>query len=268
MRRVLAIALAAFAALAAPAAAAPPGTLTPGQLTVGLNMPSEGFQVGVVNGPTVIYARGFEIDLANELGKRLGLARTGFVQNEFPALLAPGPKPWDLALAEVTITAARGANVDFSVPYMRVDQGIMVSQYLRSRPGGIADLRGLRLCAQSATTGADVIAKRVKPSRAPRLFADTSSMLLNLGLGRCDAVVYDLPALATLKARAPRRYGDVVGLIRTGERYGAVLPKGSALTGPVNAALTAMRGDGTIARLQRPWLELNLSSVKVFSTRS
>ncbi len=108
----------------------------------------------------------------------------------------------------------------------------------------------------------------VRPTRAPRLFDDTSSMLLNLGLGRCDAVVYDLPALATMKARAPRRYGDVAGLIRTGERYGAVLPKGSALTGPVNAALTAMRRDGTIARLQRPWLELNLSSVKVFSTRS
>ena len=231
-------------------------------------MPSEGFQVGVVNGPAVIYARGFEIDLANELARRLELPKAGFLQNEFPVLLAPGPKPWDLALAEVTITAARGANVDFSVPYMRVDQGIMVSQYLRAEPGSVADLRRLRLCAQSATTGADVIAKRVRPTRAPRLFGDTSSMLLNLGLGRCDAVVYDLPALATLKARAPRRYGDVVGLIRTGERYGAVLPKGSALTGPVDTALQAMRQDGTIARLQRPWLELNLSAVKVFSTRS
>ncbi len=47
----------------------------------------------------------------------------------------------------------------------------------------MADLRRLRLCAQSATTGADVIAKRVRPTRAPPLFGDTSSMLLNLGLG-------------------------------------------------------------------------------------
>jgi hypothetical protein len=36
----------------------------------------------------------------------------------------------------------------------------------------------------------------------------------------------------------------------------------------VDAALTAMRQDGTIARLQRPWLELSLAGVKVFSTRS
>ncbi len=47
-----------------------------------------------------------------------------------------------------------------------------------------------------------------------------------------------------------------------------MLPKGSALTGPVDSALEAMRRDGTIARLQRPWLELDLSAVKVFSTRS
>ena len=58
------------------------------------------------------------------------------------------------------------------------------------------------------------------------LFGDVSSMLLHLGLGRCDAIVYDLPALATLKARAPQRYGDVVGLIRTSERYGAALREG------------------------------------------
>ena len=162
------------------------------------------------------------------------------MQSAFPALLAPGAKAWDVALAEITITQARARNINFSVPYMRVDQGIMVSQYLRSEPRRVADLRKLRLCAQTGTTGADVI----------------------------DAVVYDLPALATLKARAPQRYGDVVGLIRTRERYGAALPKGSALAGPVNAALTAMRQDGTISRLAKPWLELNLSGVRTFPTGS
>ena len=69
------------------------------------------------------------------------------------------------------------------------------------------------------------------------------------------------------RARA-QRYGDVVGLIRTRERYGAALPKGSALVGPVNAALTAMRQDGTISRLAKPWLELNLSGVRTFPTGS
>jgi polar amino acid transport system substrate-binding protein len=269
MRRLtaLAAALLATVAIASPAAAAPPATLAPGTLTVGLNMPSEGFQVGVVNGGQVIYARGFEIDLANELAKRLELTRAAFTQNAFPALLAPGAKPWDVAIAEVTITKARARNVDFSVPYMRVDQGILVSQFLRTRPRSVADLRGLRLCAETGTSGADVIRTRIKPTGRTRLLADEPTLMLYLQLGRCDAIVYDLPALATLKARAPNSVGSVVGLIRTGERYGVVLPKGSALTAPVSAALTAMRDDGTITRLQRPWLVLNLSSVPVLSTK-
>ena len=58
----------------APAALAadPPPTLQPGRLTVGLNMPSPGFQVGSVRGHGVVFARGFEIDLANALAARLG----------------------------------------------------------------------------------------------------------------------------------------------------------------------------------------------------
>ena len=74
----------------------------------------------------------------------------------------------------------------------------------------------LRLCAADGDDGRGRHRKaRAARPRADARSATCSSMLLHLGLGRCDAVVYDLPALATLKARAPQRYGDVVGLIRT-----------------------------------------------------
>jgi Bacterial extracellular solute-binding proteins, family 3 len=39
-----------------------------------------------------------------------------------------GVKPWDLAIAEITITPARRRLVDFSIPYMRVDQGVLLAQ--------------------------------------------------------------------------------------------------------------------------------------------
>jgi len=42
--------------------------------------------------------------------------------------------------------------------------------------------------------------------------------------------VYDSPVLATLKARAPLRYGTLLGVIATGEQYGIALPKGSTLS--------------------------------------
>ncbi len=66
------------------------------------------------------------------------------------------------------------------------------------------------------------------------LVGNVPTLMLDLQTGKCQAVVYDAPALGTLKARAPLRYGPFVGVIETGEEYGIALPKGSPLLGPVN----------------------------------
>lgn len=261
MRRALTLIITSLAL----AAAAPAGaTVTPNTLTVGVNLPSEGFQAGIVNGSSVVYARGLEIDLARALATRLGLTGGAvFTQSAFGDLIAPGAKPWDLALAEVTVTSARAKDVDFSTSYMRADQGVLVSQFLRTVPRSIAALRKLHLCAQQDTTGADTIKNRIKPTRRGLYPADVPTLMLYVQLGRCDAVVFDAPALATLKDRAPRRYGELAGVIRTGERYAAVLPKGSALRAPVDQAIAALRADGTIARLQKQWLSINTATLRV-----
>ena len=65
-------------------AAAPPTTRVPGVLTVGVNLPSEGFQVGAAKGSTVVFAQGLEIDLARALAAKLSLRRAVFVQSRVP----------------------------------------------------------------------------------------------------------------------------------------------------------------------------------------
>jgi len=155
--------LAALALLwAAPLARAdPPPTLQPGVLTVGLNMPSPGFQVGAVRAHGVVFARGLEIDLANALAARLGIPRVVFYQEpQFGRLIAPGPKPWDIALAEVTITPERAAAVAFSIPYLAADQGVLLRLGLPATPRSIAQLARLRLCSQSGTTSATLVRRR------------------------------------------------------------------------------------------------------------
>lgn len=261
-RMLIAAVAAAGAVTATPAVAAPPTTITPGTLTVGLAMPSEGFQVGVVNGSEVTYAKGLEIDLARAITTRLELTATTFVQEEFPKILATGPKTWDLAVAQATITPARRTHVDFSSSYLDADQGVLLSQYVRTVPTSLSGLRRLRLCAQLRTTGVTTVRGKVKPTAKVRWFKDVPGLMLALQVGTCDAVVYDLPTLATLKDRAPARYGALAGRIVTGEQYGVVLPKGSALTDRVSSVIAALRSDGTLARLQREWLSRSISSVK------
>ena len=80
LRVLLAVALLALAAAAPAQAADPLPTLVPDTLTVGLQMPTQGFQVGSVVGPDVVYARGLEVDLARALAQRMGLPNVRFVQ--------------------------------------------------------------------------------------------------------------------------------------------------------------------------------------------
>ncbi len=258
-----ALALVLASAGPAPAADAPP-TLQPGVLTVGINMPSPGFQVGAVRGHGVVFARGLEIDLANALAARLGIPRVVFYQEpRFDRLLAAGPKPWDIALAEVTITPERADRVLFSVPYLDADQGVLLRHGLASVPRTLAQLARLRLCTQANTTAATVIATRIEPVRPARLFGNTTRLLNSLLPGRCDAVVYDAPILATLRAQVPRRYGPLAGVIETDETYGVVMPTGSALEPSVNDAIGALIGQGTLAAISKRWLSADLGKLAV-----
>jgi polar amino acid transport system substrate-binding protein len=256
-------ALAALAFAAVAAGAGPLRTVNPGQLTVGVSLPSEGFEVGVAKGGNVLYAQGFDIDLARALAKKLGVARVAFVQSQFGRLFSSGTKPWDIAIAQITITDQRRRTADFTQPYMSVDQGVLAAQTVSPAPTTIAALRSLQICALAKSTGADAAARTIAPVKPVRLIGNVPTLMLNLQTGRCQAVVYDAPTLGTLKARAPDRYGPFVGVIKTGEQYGVALPKGSPLVARINTALGALLADGTVQRLQKKWLTANLSTLPV-----
>jgi ABC-type amino acid transport substrate-binding protein len=252
-------------AFAAPAALADtPPTLRPAVLTVGLNMPSPGFENGAVNGHGVVFARGFEIDLARMIAARLAIPTVSFYQEpQFLRLIAAGQKPWDIGLAEVTITQPRAANVAFSIPYMNADQGVLLRRGLSPAPKTVAQLAKLRLCTKSSTTAADLMTTRIQPVKPAKLYGNTTLLLNALSAGTCDAVVYDAPILATLRAQVPSRFGDLIGVIATGEQYGVVLPLGSPLLPSVNDAISYLVSQGRIATLAKRWLDADISKLPV-----
>ncbi len=267
-RAIIAAAVAALAIGAGTASAqapvAPPTTVTPGVLTVGVNLPSDGFQVGSVNGTQVVFARGLEIGLASAIGRRLGLPVQFVNVPVFSDIVAPGPKTFDIALAQVSITAGRRQAVDFSAPYMNADQGVLLRRGLSSATT-IASLKSLQLCVLRKSTGAAIVASRVKPTRPARPYADVTTLVQALETARCDAVVYDAPTLAVLAAEIPNRVGPIAGVIPTGEKYGIVLPDGSPLLPSVNSALRTLIANGNVANLTRKWLSVNPTTLKALS---
>jgi polar amino acid transport system substrate-binding protein len=262
--RAAAAVVVVLAALVAPASAAPPVTKTAGILTVGLAMPSAGFQVGAVRGRDVVLAKGFEIDLARALAKRLELTRVRFLNEQlFSRLTAAGPKDYDIALAEISVTPARAKRVDFSVPYLRADQGVLVRRGLPNQPRSIADLRRLQLCAERASTGSLLVAGRIRPAKKPILARNPSDLSYYVFTKRCDAIVFDAPALAVLRRQAPDRYGQLAGRIVTNEEYAVAFERGSALRQRVDAALAALAKDGSLIRLRKRWLGADTSVLPV-----
>jgi polar amino acid transport system substrate-binding protein len=255
-RIALAAALALFSATAVVASAgttAPP-TKEAGTLTVGFDVPAPGFWNGRVTGSTIKNPSGFEYSLSLGIAKQMGIKKVVFLRAPFGTILLAGPKKFDFALEETTITAARSKVISFSVPYFDANQGVLIRKGL-SKPNSISDLRTLQLCAQAATTGLAYIQHKLRPTKKPLVYPASGSAAFDaVEAGRCDALILDTAIVVAQSKKKPGAYGGVVGQIFTKEGYGAVMQKGSALKPFVDKAIKKLRANGTIDRLQKKWL--------------
>jgi len=216
-------------------------------------MRAAGFQKGGVSGREVVFAKGFEVDLVQDIDDELSVPEERFVNEErFATLLGPGD--WDVAVSQITITEQREKRVDFSVPYHRADQGVLLRSGLVGAPESLETVGLLRVCAERGTTGADLVRERIKPTRKPRLVRDLSALEAALYDHRCDVAIAEAPQLAVMRAAAPRRFGALAGRIKTGERYGIAFERGSELRPLVDTALERLRDDGTLRKLKKRWL--------------
>ena len=160
----------------------------------------------------------------------------------FSALIALSRK--GLSLLPLSITA----------PYFDANQGVLIRKGL-ARPKSIADLKKLQLCAQANTTGLAYIQHKIRPAKKPLVYSASSTAAFDaVESGKCDALILDVPIVASQSKKKPGAYGGVVGQIVTNEHYGAVMDKGSKLKPFVDKAINALKANGTIKRLTRKWL--------------
>jgi polar amino acid transport system substrate-binding protein len=256
--------LAVAALVAVPAASARPAaapTLQAGKLIVAYGDPNPGFVNGSVRGSTFRNPKGYEVDLAKAIAKKLHLTPV-WMYSPWTGLFAPGTKKFDVSFQEATITAQRKKTVDFSATYMNANQGVLLSKQAPV-PHSLADLRKLQTCAQQDTTGLQYIQDQLKPSKKPLVFPTTTALYQSAQLNRCQAVILDVP-LVSLEAKSkPGAFGPVAGQIVTHEQYGAVLQKNSKLTPVIDKAITQLTKNGTIGKLQKKWFNIDFSKVTV-----
>jgi polar amino acid transport system substrate-binding protein len=219
----------------------------PGQITVEVNLPAPGWWNG--DTPDTI-KDGYEYCMAANIAYRAGLDKVQVVNVAWDALVAGQTKDFDFALSEISITDERKKVVDFSVPYFHSDIGVLVKKGTQVDSG---KMKSLRIGVQQATTGADFVANKLKPTQREKVFPDTPGMFTALAAGQIDAAMTDT-AIVLGQAAASNGTMVVVGQYSTGETYGALYPKKSPNEATFDKIIQSMIDDGTLKKLSAKYL--------------
>lgn len=192
---------------------------------------------------------GFDVDLAQALGKKMGkkveLVNLGF-DGLIPALSAGNI---DLAISGMTITDDRKKAVDFSDPYYTAGLIVLVRND-NDTVKSIKDLEGKSIAVQIGTTGANK-AVAVKGANVKQ-FNNANEPFIELDNKGVDAVINDQPVVAYYLVNGGK--GKMVGDIMEAELYGIAAKKGNqALVKQVNEALAQLKQSGEYDKIYKKW---------------
>ncbi len=224
------------------------------EFKVGANIGNVPWEFETAGGAKV----GFEIDLVNQIAKRLG--RTIRIINiPFAGMFAAVQSGQiDAGVSSITITKPRLQSVSFAQPYYDSDQSLAVTA--RSGVKRLSDLAGKTVGVDTGSTG-DIWATRhqadLKIATIQR-YEGLSPAMLDLAAGRIDGYVSDIPALQYYVKDKPTF--RVAVRIPTGEQYSIMFARNAPLADQVDAVITQLKKEGYIAALHQKWFGVKAAS--------
>jgi polar amino acid transport system substrate-binding protein len=161
---------------------------------------------------------------------------------------------YDAICSSVTITDERKATMDFSIPYLKVRQALVVPK--DSTAKSLEDMKGKTVGAQISTTGHFAI-KKAEGVNA-KSYDEIGLAMEDLFNGRIDGVVCDDP-VASLYALQKADYAaklKVAAVLETGdELYGVAVKKGNKeVLDLLNKGIEAVQAKGIDKELRKKWM--------------
>ena len=216
-------------------------------LTVGVSAdyaPFEFFQ----NGEIV----GFDIDLMNEVAKRLG-KDVKFKDMSFDAILGSlSTQRIDAAISSITPTPERRKSIDFSKEYIQSNRVMLCKG--TSTINSVSDLAEGTVGVQSGSTH-EVYANKVLNKDVHvtvKSLTRVPDLLQAMEIGNVSCLIMDnAEAAAILKSQANLKVISLPGEVSSSA---IGFPKNSPLTSQVDKILEEMEADGYLAKLKEKWL--------------
>lgn len=196
---------------------------------------------------------GYDVDVAHELGKRLGIARVEFIGSDFGSFIGGvRANRFDIVISGQTITEERKKQVDFSRPYQVNGIAIFVGAG-NTAVTGLPELRGKRIAVSEGTTQAEYARTKI-PGAQVKTYKNATLALTDVGQGRADAALVSKFQGAYLADKNDLRVKAAGALLET-EVNGMTFRRGQKdFKQQVDKALGDMIDDGTLSAISRRWL--------------
>lgn len=199
---------------------------------------------------------GYEVDLANEIGKKMGV-KTKFVSNAWDGIfLALNAKKFDVIMSTVSITDERKKTMLFSDPIVYGGNAV----YVKEKTTDIKnekDFKGKIIGCEAGSTGQDVLSK-ISGIKEVKKYNSTPDAFLDLKNDRIEAVVTD-PMVGDYYNTKDKGEYKKLNTTLTKEPIGASFRKDDkVLRNSFQKAFDDLKKDGTLSKLSTKWFGYNI----------
>jgi polar amino acid transport system substrate-binding protein len=177
-----------------------------------------------------------------------------------PALQA---KKFDAIVSSMSITPEREKIVDFTNKYYNTPPAIAVPKDSTLKEATDEALKGKTIGAQSSTTHANYASAHLKDAEL-KLYPSADEYKLDLSNGRIDAAIDDVVVLSEWVKSDAGNCCKMLGTLKidpviNGAGAGIAVRKGdTALKDKLNAAIAAIRANGTYKKIQDKYFDFDV----------
>lgn len=205
--------------------------------------------------------QGFEVDLMNAIGEEIG-REVEFVTMSFSGLIgALDSGRIDTIANQITITPEREEAFVFTAPYVYDGAQIVTREGNEAEISGPEDLKG-KTVAVNLGSNFEALLRELPYADEIEIRTYESNIEQDTALGRVDAFVMDRVSSAQVIKESP------LPLELAGKPFSEIQnaypfrddEEGRALRDQVDAALTALREDGTLAEISQKWFDSDITT--------
>ena len=239
---------------AAPAAVGEIKLVKAGQVTVCSDIPYAPFEYYENGADGAVI--GIDADLVGAITADNGL-QSEFIKTPFDGIFAAlAAGSCDIIASSVSITDERKKSNDFTDPYFTIQQSILTRSADAAKLTDTPALKGKKVAAQSATTGADFAkAEGAKNGFEVTEFQGADEMITALKAGQVDAVIQDSPINSYSATKSNGELVITKVFAGAGEAYGFVVPTSNpALKAAMNASLKELQDSGKYKEIVSKYL--------------